>query len=172
MYFLAAILPLLALTTSISASPIQKRYNGVKIQSSRNDLCLSPLPQPQLRGDNATETTYADGDKVGVTDCADAQVWDINPGSGSIVLTGTNFALDAGTGTDNNEEVKLWTSYPGLFQQTWYFTTDNRIAITGGDQCLDQGNDEEGTQTWQCTTGNTNQDNGEDNGDGNGEASS
>jgi hypothetical protein len=31
---------------------------------------------------------------------------------------------------------------------------DNRIAITGGNQCLDQG--PTGTQTYQCTTGNTN----------------
>ena len=38
---------------------------------------------------------------------------------------------------------------------SWYLTDDNRIAITGGDQCLDEG--DQGIQTWQCTTGNTNQ---------------
>lgn len=37
----------------------------------------------------------------------------------------------------------------------WYLTGDNRIAITGGDQCLDEGDN--GVQTYQCTTGNTNQ---------------
>jgi hypothetical protein len=39
----------------------------------------------------------------------------------------------------------------------WYLTGDNRIAITGGTQCLDQGDANVGTQTYQCTTGNTNQ---------------
>jgi hypothetical protein len=37
----------------------------------------------------------------------------------------------------------------------WYWTDDNRIAITGGTQCLDEGDD--GIQIYQCTTGNTNQ---------------
>jgi hypothetical protein len=50
---------------------------------------------------------------------------------------------------------QIWTSYPGLYQQTWYLTGDNRIAITGGNQCLDEGTN--GIQTYQCTTGNTNQ---------------
>lgn len=50
---------------------------------------------------------------------------------------------------------QIWDSYPGLFQQTWYLTDDKRIAITGGDQCLDEGDN--GIQTYQCTTGNTNQ---------------
>jgi len=34
---------------------------------------------------------------------------------------------------------QTWQSYPGLFQQTWYLTADGRIAITGGNQCLDEG---------------------------------
>lgn len=37
----------------------------------------------------------------------------------------------------------------------WYYTDDNRIAQTGGNQCLDEGDN--GIQTYQCTTGNTNQ---------------
>ena len=37
----------------------------------------------------------------------------------------------------------------------WYLTGDNRIAITGGTMCLDEGDN--GPQTYQCTTGNTNQ---------------
>jgi hypothetical protein len=37
----------------------------------------------------------------------------------------------------------------------WYLTDDQRIAITGGNQCLDEGDN--GIQTYQCTTGNTNQ---------------
>jgi hypothetical protein len=51
--------------------------------------------------------------------------------------------------------LQVWDSYPGLYQQTWYYTDDNRIAITGGTQCLDEGTN--GIQTYQCTPGNTNQ---------------
>ncbi|WVN87628.1 uncharacterized protein L203_102811 [Cryptococcus depauperatus CBS 7841] len=138
---LFSILPFLALA---AASPIQKRFNGVKIQAGRNGKCLSPV-----------SANYANGVQVTTVGCDQAHRWDINPGSGSVILTGTNFALDAGTGADNNEIVKLWQSYPGLFQQTWYLTDDRRIAITGGNQCLDEGDN--GPQTYQCTTGNTNQ---------------
>ena len=45
--------------------------------------------------------------------------------------------------------------YRPRLTRRWYLTDDNRIAITGGDQCLDEGDN--GVQTYQCTTGNTNQ---------------
>jgi hypothetical protein len=80
--------------------------------------------------------------------------------------------------------MKVWTCYPGVGQQNWYYTSrsfkllprrflpghdlisvfgfffprqtdDQRIAITGGNQCLDLG--PSGPQTYQCTGGNTNQ---------------
>ncbi|KAK8847670.1 hypothetical protein IAR55_005529 [Kwoniella newhampshirensis] len=136
------------LTTSAAPTSntniLVKRYTGVKIQSYRDGLCLRP-----------TGVRWGDGTQVLSTTCDMGALWDINPGSGSLVLSGTTLALDAGTGTENKEIVKLWTSYPGLYQQTWYLTTDDRIAITGGNQCLDEGPD--GPQTYQCTTGNTNQ---------------
>lgn len=37
----------------------------------------------------------------------------------------------------------------------WYLTGDNRIAITGGTQCLDDNGSN--VQQWACTPGNTNQ---------------
>lgn len=137
---LLTILPALAL-----AGPINKRYTGVGIQSGRNGNCLT-LPAGTAPSNGVFLTTGS---------CATATKWDINPGSGSVVITGTNFALDAGTNPSNNVAAKVWTSYPGLSQQTWYLTGDNRIAITGGTQCLDQGDN--GPQTYTCTTGNTNQ---------------
>ncbi|KAK8847669.1 hypothetical protein IAR55_005528 [Kwoniella newhampshirensis] len=147
----------LALSTLTLASPLpktqalSKRYSGVKIQSYRNGLCLQPIG----RGMGNSIPIIENGTPVGTVDCSYARTWDINPGSGSVILSGTNFALDAGTGWENNERVKVWQSYPGLFQQTWYLTDDDRIAITGGNQCLDE--DYNGPQTYQCTTGNTNQ---------------
>ncbi|KAK6903420.1 hypothetical protein I203_106923 [Kwoniella mangroviensis CBS 8507] len=146
---LATLLTLIALSLlsliSASPTPIQKRYTGVKIQSYRDGYCLLPYGPHQYNGV-----------QVKTTQCQYAPRWDINPGSGSVILSGTNFALDAGTGTENGEIVKIWESYPGLFQQTWYLTDDYRIAITGGNQCLDEG-DNYGTQTWQCTPYNNNQ---------------
>ncbi|AFR92718.1 hypothetical protein C343_00602 [Cryptococcus neoformans C23] len=141
MLFFATLLPLLAL---VSAAPFTKRYTGAKIQSGRDGKCLSP---------NSNDNS--NGVPVVTVNCDQAKTWDINPGSGSVILHGTNFALDAGTGSDNNEGVKIWTSYPGLFQQTWFLTGDQRIAITGGNQCLDEGDN--GPQTYQCTPYNTNQ---------------
>ncbi|OXC64430.1 hypothetical protein AYX13_06175 [Cryptococcus neoformans] len=141
---------LLSIVSLAAASPLpearslHKRYTHVQIQSHRNGECLVP-----------EGVKWGNGFQVITKPCEQATWWDINPGSGSILLSGTTMALDAGTGTENNEIVKIWESYPGLFQQTWYLTPDNRIAITGGDQCLDQGDN--GPQTYQCTTGNTNQ---------------
>lgn len=144
MLALVAILPLLI--AGASASPIQKRYTRAMIVSDRDGLCLVAAPKTGV------------GSAVTSENCANTQgakYWDINPGSGSVVLSGTNLALDAGENPGNNGALKVWTSYPGLYQQTWYLTDDERIAITGGDQCLDEGDN--GIQTYQCTTGNTNQ---------------
>ncbi|WWC59783.1 uncharacterized protein I303_102345 [Kwoniella dejecticola CBS 10117] len=131
---------------AVLASPLDlnKRYTSVRIQSYRDGKCLTP-----------SGSAWTNGTPVVAVNCSQAARWNINPGSGSVILYGTNYALDAGLGTQNNEGVKLWTSYPGLFQQTWYLTNDNRIALSGGNQCLDEGLN--GPQTYQCTTGNTNQ---------------
>lgn len=98
MLFFATFLPLLAL---VSATPLTKRYSGAKIQSSRDSKCLSP-----------NSNDYSNGVQVVTVSCDQAQTWDINPGSGSVILHGTNFALDAGTGSDNNEGVKVRLSVP------------------------------------------------------------
>ncbi|WRT64498.1 uncharacterized protein IL334_001430 [Kwoniella shivajii] len=148
---LSIFIPLLALLPLIVSSPtpiqLSKRYSGVKIQSFRNGLCLSPVGRSV--GNNVQVATIG---------CYQARTWNINPGSGAISVSGNEgFVVDAGTGNQNGEVLKLWQSYPGLFQQTWYLTDDRRIAITGGNQCLDQGNNDSGTQTWECSPGNLNQ---------------
>jgi len=140
LFALAALIPALA-----HAGPINKRYVGQKIKSFRTGTCLS-LPY------NVAPTN---GVELVVTDCDSATPWDINPGSGSITISGDSFALDAGIDPHNNVQAKIWESYPGITQQTWYLTEDNRIAITGGTQCLDEGDN--GPQTYTCTPGNTNQ---------------
>ncbi|WWC57488.1 uncharacterized protein I303_100020 [Kwoniella dejecticola CBS 10117] len=141
----ASLSALLALV-GVAAHPLSKRYSGIKIQSYRSLRCLSPVGRP---------SDWKDGTRVTSVPCETAVKWDVSPGSGSILISGTNWALDAGTGDQDNAIIKIWHSYPGLFQQTWYLTDDNRIAITGGSQCLDEG--QNGPQTYTCVTGNTNQ---------------
>ena len=54
-------------------------------------------------------------------DCSTATTWDINPGSGSVIVHGTSnpvYALDAGVSPHNNVQAKIWQSYPGVTQQT------------------------------------------------------
>lgn len=146
MFISSALLAVVALLPSFAvASPMQKRYTNQVIKSYRTGTCLTLQGGVQI----------VDGSLLRVGDCATATRWDISPGSGSVIVSGTNFALDAGTNPHNNVPAKVWTSFPGLTQQTWYLTPDNRIAITGGNQCLDEGDN--GPQTYQCTTGNTNQ---------------
>jgi hypothetical protein len=90
MQYLFALLPFLA--TAALASPIVKRANNQLIQSTTSGLCLSPT------SDAAGVASGALGDETNVVvlDCNDAATWDISPGSGSIILSGTNYALDAG----------------------------------------------------------------------------
>lgn len=134
------------LAEAVSGSPIEKRYSNSMIRSGRNGQCLTLAPG----------VLPANGVQLVTRDCTNSvSRWDINPGSGSVILSGTNFALDAGVPQGNNMPAKIWQSYPGSTQQTWYLTDDNRIAVAGGNQCLDEGDN--GPQTYQCTSGNTNQ---------------
>ncbi|OCF74451.1 hypothetical protein I204_04826 [Kwoniella mangroviensis CBS 8886] len=136
------VLPLLAV---VSASPV-RRFTSAQIVAGRDGRCLG-VQSPAGVGSAVSS--------VACTASGYLTRWDINPGSGSVILSGTGLALDAGSTPGNNGALKVWTSYPTLYQQTWYLTGDNRIAITGGNQCLDEGVN--GIQTYQCTTGNTNQ---------------
>lgn len=145
MFTYTALVLFAILSQAVDASPVQKRFTNSVIRSGRTGGCLS-LP---------AGTAPSNGAGLVTRDCSTASRWDINPGSGSVILSGTNFALDAGVPQGNNMYAKVWSSLPGTTQQTWYLTADNRIAVTGGNQCLDQGDN--GPQTYQCTSGNTNQ---------------
>lgn len=61
----------------------------------------------------------------------------------------------------SGSKVKIWTCYPGLKQQQWYYTNDNRLALTGQGLCLDlpSGNTAnfQQLQVWACGNGNANQ---------------
>ena len=103
MYSLLALMPF-----AVLAKPVEKRYSGVYIVAGRNGQCLH------------TDSSRGSGAVIVTRDCNSAGTtrWDINPGSGSVVVSGTSFALDAGSSPGNNGGVKIWQSYPGLYQQT------------------------------------------------------
>ncbi|KAF9457289.1 G-X-X-X-Q-X-W domain-containing protein [Collybia nuda] len=120
--------------------------------NGNNNKCLD------VRG-----AVFANGTPVQIYDCngSGAQNWIVNRGNTKVQVAGTNFCLDAGSSPGNGVGMKIWTCYSGLAAQAWYYTDDNRIALTGQGQCLDLtgGNLSNGNriQTWQCTNGNNNQ---------------
>ncbi|KXN87394.1 Endo-1,4-beta-xylanase A [Leucoagaricus sp. SymC.cos] len=109
------------------------------------------------------ESGFADGTPVDIFDCngTPAQNWVIQPGTTQVKLAGYNLCLDAGVNPMNGTKMKIWTCYPGLPAQTWYYTDDKRIALKGKGFCLDLTNGSSENfnvvQVWKCTNGNTNQ---------------
>lgn len=101
MQYLVALLPFLA--SAALASPIVKRANNQLIQSTTSGLCLSPTSGAAGVANGA----FGDDTNVVVLDCGDAATWDISPGSGSIILAGTNYALDAGENPGATGGVKV-----------------------------------------------------------------
>jgi hypothetical protein len=76
------------------------------------------------------------------------------------LTTRTGRCLDAGTNPHDGGALKLYTCYPGLAAQRWWFTYDERIALTGDThQCVDYDNTPggRGLQTWTCTDKDTHQ---------------
>ncbi|ODO11237.1 hypothetical protein I350_00012 [Cryptococcus amylolentus CBS 6273] len=132
---------------------IYKRLSGVKIQSGHTGKCLVP--------DGGRDATA--GAQISTVDCTDHGVghWDMDYGSGQVVLTSTVggddiLVMDAGTGKDNGESLTVEKYSNGTFAQTWYLTTDNRIAITDGDECMEM-DDYDKVITNPCEGGDTNQ---------------
>jgi hypothetical protein len=124
----------------------------------------------------------ADDAQAALFDCTDTSAhldWTYTyPGDNlSIKLTGTTLyflllsiipsywytpprsCLDAGTNPHDNGPGKVYTCYPGITAQHWYYTADQRLALTGGTQCLDLDltRYDKAVQTYTCTTGNTHQ---------------
>ncbi|TYJ54932.1 hypothetical protein B9479_004344 [Cryptococcus floricola] len=130
MLSLIALLPLLALT---SATPLPRSdkdfYQGVKLKNEVGNFawCLTPYNEHWHDGTNLT-SNY----------CSEGELWDIHRGSGSILVHGTEWALDSGTAKEDGNWFKIWTSYPGIDAQSWYYTDDNHIAVLGGTQCIQE----------------------------------
>ncbi|GMK53993.1 hypothetical protein CspeluHIS016_0105790 [Cutaneotrichosporon spelunceum] len=101
------------------------------------------------------------GTAVQIYDCngTAAQKFSLARGDGQVVVTGTNYCLEP-DGHWNGSPVRLKLCNKSLLQN-WYYTDDDRLAVTGAGLCLDltEGSDANGNglQVWQCGDGNTNQ---------------
>lgn len=102
-------LPILAFTLLpalglISATPILKRETARLIESGRNPgFCLS------VQGGRAAVSAgqVTDGTPVITLGCDLASLWDVSKGSGSVLVSGTNHALDIGLTPGNGGRVKV-----------------------------------------------------------------
>ncbi|RSH80687.1 hypothetical protein EHS25_007165 [Saitozyma podzolica] len=133
---------LLAVLALVSAVPRLQDVvpRGLAPGFDSNAVTLSPANQPNM----CLGTADPPGNDVELylIPCDTTEsfwgAWDIQPGNNpSVRLSGTNFCLDAGALPMNNGPAKLYTCYPGLSQQQWYYTPDLHVAVTGGNQCLD-----------------------------------
>jgi hypothetical protein len=88
-YFIVSSLAILA-----SASPIAQRDSSMLIESARDGKCLTP-----------SSDILENGTPIISVDCGAAALWDIVQGSGSIILSGTNFAIDLGLQPGNNRPI-------------------------------------------------------------------
>jgi hypothetical protein len=104
---------LLLLALATSASPV-KRANNQLIVSSRDQKCLSPAGGAAA----VAASQVGNGTPLVTMDCNSAAGWDISPGSGSVILTGTNYAMDAGTTPGNNGLLKVSDRVPRVVRHT------------------------------------------------------
>lgn len=103
-----SLLPLLLATATASPVNIAKRANNQLIFSGRDQLCLSP----QGGAAAVAANQVGNGTPLITMACDQAAGWDISPGSGSVILTGTNFAMDAGSTPGNNGQLKVGPPSP------------------------------------------------------------
>ena len=119
---------LLLLALATSASPV-KRANNQLIVSSRDQKCLSPAGGAAA----VVAKQVGNGTPLVTMDCSQAAGWDISPGSGSVILTGTNYAMDAGTTPGNNGLLKVSDRVSRVVRHT----DDADLAVVPRSLCAD-----------------------------------
>lgn len=106
---------------------------------------------------------FQNGTPVQVFDCNNtpAQNWNIVLGQGHVQLAWTGFCLDAGSNPANGVGMKIWQCFDNLPAQDWFYTADDRVALTNQGFCLDltDGNiaNANQIQIWKCTDNDVNQ---------------
>ncbi|ORX40330.1 ricin B lectin domain-containing protein [Kockovaella imperatae] len=135
----------MAPSSTASAAPTEKGYVINWLNGNDLSQCLT-----------VTNGQYYNGSPVGLAPCGsvnEGQRWVYHPsGVTSVRAAGQNYCLDFGDGGGyDGVPMKLWQCYPGLFQQTLYYTGTNHIAVYNGNQCLDVEAGTSNVQGWQCS---------------------
>lgn len=112
MRYLLALLPLLA--SVAYASPVSKRATNQVIQSANSNLCISPASGAA----GVAKGNVGNNVPLVSISCDDAATWDISRGSGSIILDGTNYAIDAGENPGDNGALKVSLQDPRALRTT------------------------------------------------------
>ncbi|KAK4686618.1 hypothetical protein P7C73_g3516, partial [Tremellales sp. Uapishka_1] len=90
-----------------------------------------------------------------------AQRWSLNRDETKLQLVGSDLCLDAGLEPGDFTHLKIWKCFDGLFDQDFWYTTDDRIALKDHGLCMDltDGITDNGNpvQLYRCTDQNTNQ---------------
>ncbi|KAF4605980.1 hypothetical protein EYR38_000025 [Pleurotus pulmonarius] len=107
--------------TSTSSAPPPNETTVRLHPNYRDNKCL-----------DVRSNTRANGTPVQIYDCngTGAQNWLINFGRTKVRLAGTNFCLDAGTNPRSGVGMKIWQCYDNLPAQDFWYTGDQRIAVT------------------------------------------
>lgn len=145
--------------TSLVQTSAMVRQSKCECSSLRSNTLLI-ISQLRLQRHRCSEVRPQEGSNVG----EGGQCLLISPSPSHIPLpqvANHDFCLDASSYPGSGVKAKIWQCYDGLEAQSFYFTGDNRIAVTGKGQCLDltDGKKDNGNvlQTWQCIDYNTNQ---------------
>ncbi|WVF72339.1 hypothetical protein IAT40_007152 [Kwoniella sp. CBS 6097] len=121
---------------------------GLYVVSFNTNKCLTPS-----LGYNTT-----DGDRLIMLDCEDERVrtWHVPYSAGLFGLSTLGLAVQPDGKGVNGDKMKITDPLDGSNSKTlWLWNTDNRIATSGGTQCLDMGKD--GPQMFDCYPENTDQ---------------
>ncbi len=112
----------LAAPAPVHLNEVTKRAFSQLIYAGRDNLCLSIEGGISRYGTNSNGTTSVDlynGLPVVSLPCNQASTWDINPGSGSVLVAASTptvprFALDAGSYPGNGGALKVDSSRSSL----------------------------------------------------------
>ncbi|KAJ9107967.1 hypothetical protein QFC20_003652 [Naganishia adeliensis] len=136
----------IALVSSAAAAPIEshptvlKRALGALIASGSGCLGVEKLENGAGVGWNRNCTT-----STPTSSPPFYNRWDISPGNNEVIrLSGLpagsgDFCMDSGDLAGSYPPFKIWTCYPGLAAQQWYYTDDKHLAVTGGNRCVETG---------------------------------
>ncbi|OCF32608.1 hypothetical protein I316_05788 [Kwoniella heveanensis BCC8398] len=131
----------------VGTAAVAAQFAAGAVQTlGQNGQCLGVSGTPSAGGQVALASCNANNGQQTST----GQQWVISSGNNAgVKLFGTNFCLDGQA--DQAGENAIIAECSGSGSQTWYLTGDDRVAITGGTQCLQSSGSN--AQTGNCAPG-------------------